>query len=442
MLRRRSRGATRLTLGGMTESTHLRLGLAQIDPTVGDLEGNVALISDSIGRAPRGRCTARAASRAVRVGIPTGGPPASPGLPRRRAARASTASRPDRRGSLRSSASPSGSRLGHRAGRLRSPIDPPPPRPTTRWRSCPAARSMGIYRKCHLPNYGVFDERRYFEPGTEPALIEVDGALIGLTVCEDIWVRASPRPRRRPPGRSWWSTPPPRPTTAGRGCRAESMVAERARVDGVAFALCNAVGGQDELVFDGGSVVVAPDGETLARAAQFEAELLLCDLPLPAPDRALARRRGTARPCRSCEARVRGPTEARLEPRLTDADRREEGEVYAALVSACATTSPRTASSTSSSASRAGSTPRSSPWSPPTPSAPTGSPWSSCPPPTPATRPNRTRGRSRRTSGIELIEISIAEAMQAYEAALARSFEGASPTSRRRTSRPGSGATW
>ena len=59
----------------------------------------------------------------------------------------------------------------------------------------------GIYRKVHLPNYGVFDESRYFRPGNEPAMIELGGALVGLTVCEDIWVRASPRATRRPPAR-------------------------------------------------------------------------------------------------------------------------------------------------------------------------------------------------------------------------------------------------
>ena len=106
------------------------------------------------------------------------------------------------------------------------------------------------------------------------------------------------------------------------------MVAERARSNGAAFALCNMVGGQDELVFDGGSVVIAPDGEVLARAAQFESELLLCDLI--APPRAQMARRG--RGVRTLAVLTSGADRSgRVEPRLAEPLPSEEAEVYSAL---------------------------------------------------------------------------------------------------------------
>ena len=121
-------------------------------------------------------------------------------------------------------------------------------------------------------------------------------------------------------------------------------MAERASANGAAFALCNMVGGQDELVFDGASVVVGPDGQTLARAAQFAPELLVCDLMLP-PDRStVPPLRGASRFSPSSLGRAAGgPRRAALADPLPD----EESEVYAALTRACATTSRRTASSTS-----------------------------------------------------------------------------------------------
>ena len=160
-------------------------------------------------------------------------------------------------------------------------IDPPPPPPTTRWPCWPEARSEGPTASASS-NYGVFDERRYFEPGTDAALIEVDGALVGLTVCEDIWHPGFPEDTEAAAGAHLVVNASASPYHRGKGAAREAMIAERARRTGAAFALCNTVGGQDELVFDGASVVIAPNGETVARAAQFEPELLVCDLMVPA----------------------------------------------------------------------------------------------------------------------------------------------------------------
>jgi NAD+ synthase (glutamine-hydrolysing) len=138
-----------------------------------------------------------------------------------------------------------------------------------------------VYRKILLPNYSVFDERRYFEPGDQPALVEVGGAWVGLTICEDIWYPGPPASVEALAGASLIVNPSASPYHRGKGAYRERMVQERARETNAAFAICNLVGGQDELVFDGHSVVVSASGETVARAPQFAEQLLVCDLELP-----------------------------------------------------------------------------------------------------------------------------------------------------------------
>src|SRR5262249_3821531 len=140
----------------------------------------------------------------------------------------------------------------------------------------------GTYAKILLPNYGVFDERRYFEPGGSPALIEVSGVPVGLTICEDIWFAGPPATAEALAGARLIVNSSASPYHRGKGTERErDVVAARALETETRVALCNAAGGQDELVFDGHSVVVDEHGETLARAAQFEEELLVCDLELP-----------------------------------------------------------------------------------------------------------------------------------------------------------------
>ena len=141
----------------------------------------------------------------------------------------------------------------------------------------------GVYRKVLLPNYGVFDERRYFEPGPSGDLIEVDGVRVGLTVCEDIWFPGPPTTTEADAGASLIVNASASPYFRGRGVQRENeVVSARARESSVAVALCNLVGGQDELVFDGHSIVVDAAGETVGRARQFASDLLVCDLDLPA----------------------------------------------------------------------------------------------------------------------------------------------------------------
>ena len=143
-------------------------------------------------------------------------------------------------------------------------------------------RVRGTYRKTYLPNYGVFDEQRYFQAGAAGAVIDIGADRVGLTVCEDMWEPGPPASEEVTAGATLLLNISASPYHAGKGAERERMFAQRAR-DGVAcVAFCALVGAQDELVFDGHSVVIDHRGTTLARAAQFREELLVCDVDLQA----------------------------------------------------------------------------------------------------------------------------------------------------------------
>jgi NAD+ synthase (glutamine-hydrolysing) len=131
-------------------------------------------------------------------------------------------------------------------------------------------RVAAIYRKVYLPNYSVFDEQRYFQTGDGGALIEINGTPIGLTVCEDIWEPGPPLTDEALAGAQVIVNISASPYHAGKGAEREAMLRQRARDSNVAVLFCNLVGGQDELVFDGHSVAIGVDGELIARAPQFE----------------------------------------------------------------------------------------------------------------------------------------------------------------------------
>ncbi|HEU4706723.1 MAG TPA: NAD+ synthase [Solirubrobacterales bacterium] len=142
---------------------------------------------------------------------------------------------------------------------------------------------QAVYRKSRLPNYAVFDEQRYFIPGTEPMTIAVGGETVGLTICEDVWFPGGPAQAEAESGARLIANPSGSPYHRGKGREREAMLCERSRAYGAHFAFCNLVGGQDELVFDGQSLITAPDGSVIARAAQFEEELLVCEVPAREP---------------------------------------------------------------------------------------------------------------------------------------------------------------
>ena len=135
-----------------------------------------------------------------------------------------------------------------------------------------------VFHKVFLPNYGVFDEKRYFEPGHRSPIIELHGVRIGLSVCEDCWFPSGPMAWEAHHGAELLININGSPYYYGKRAPREEMVQGRAVDYGAFVAWVNTVGGQDELVFDGNSVVFDPRGRVLAHAASFVEELLVCDL--------------------------------------------------------------------------------------------------------------------------------------------------------------------
>ncbi len=143
---------------------------------------------------------------------------------------------------------------------------------------CADGKVTAVYRKRRLPNYGVFDEERYFEPGGGPLLVDVVGETCAVTICEDIWVPELVA-EAAAAGATVVLNISASPFHAGKGSEREEMLRERAADNGVHLVYCNLVGGQDELVFDGRSVVIDPSGNVMARAAAFDRDLLITEVP-------------------------------------------------------------------------------------------------------------------------------------------------------------------
>ncbi len=268
----------------MAVRTGLRLALCQINPTVGDLAGNAKLIREGIGAA-RG-------AGAELVLFPelalTGYPPedlllrehflSDTGAQLEELAR-------EAEGIVAIVGFPERGRVGLPIN-VRGPA-PGSPRPVARVVYNAAAvladgAVRSVYRKVHLPNYGVFDEQRYFKPGEESgAVVDVGGVTVGVTVCEDLWVAGPPASAEAAAGAGLIVNISASPYHAGKGLERERLFGQRARETGAHVAFCAMVGGQDELVFDGHSFVLDPGGETIARGAQFEEDMLVCEIGLP-----------------------------------------------------------------------------------------------------------------------------------------------------------------
>lgn len=139
-----------------------------------------------------------------------------------------------------------------------------------------------VYRKMFLPNYGVFDEYRYFGSGTEPLNLRLDGAVIGVNICEDIWQPAGPTEAQALAGAQVVVNLSSSPYYAGKIHNRQRMVATRAADSVAIVCYCNLVGGQDELVFDGASLIFDQEGELVVRGKQFEEDLVVADLDLNA----------------------------------------------------------------------------------------------------------------------------------------------------------------
>ncbi|MFA9445817.1 NAD+ synthase [Egicoccus sp. AB-alg6-2] len=188
-------------------------------------------------------------------------------------------------------------------------------------------RVVATYDKFRLPNYGVFDEARYFTPRDEPLVVHVAGVPVGITVCEDLWVEPGPVGHAADHGAKLVVNLNASPYHRGKRAEREDWAARHVGRDGVWLAYVNVVGGQDDVVFDGDSFLMSPDGEVVARGAQFSPDLVVVDLPMQA-DADAAEPDGALRLAGHAADRPTLPPPATLE-RLDPV-----GEVWHALVTA------------------------------------------------------------------------------------------------------------
>ncbi len=241
----------------------MRLALAQVDPVVGDLDGNRDLILRSIGEARRAGADLVVLPELAVTGYPPEDLLLRPGFVR--AARESL------------------ERIAAETHDLVALVGVPlfDGDLHNACAICAGGEITGWARKWHLPNYGVFDEKRYFAPGDELALVDVAGTRVGITICEDMWVPGPPTTELASAGAELVVNLSASPFHVGRAQEREAIFSARARESGLRVAVCNTIGGQDELVFDGHSFVLETDGSVLARAPGFEESLLVVDLEHP-----------------------------------------------------------------------------------------------------------------------------------------------------------------
>ena len=258
----------------------LRVALAQVNPTVGDLDGNARIVLDWTRRA--------ADTGAHLVLFPemmlTGYPPEDLVL-RSSFVSASQTAVAD---VARTIANDGHGDIAVVVGYLDACADPVPRvgRPRGEPQNTAAFLYDGDvvarYAKHHLPNYGVFDEFRYFVPGDTLSIVRLHGVDVAMTICEDLWQEGGPIAVCREAGVGLVANINGSPYERNKDDVRSELTRRRSAEAGAVLAYVNMVGGQDELVFDGDSIVVAPDGAVLARAAQFTEELLVVDLDLPA----------------------------------------------------------------------------------------------------------------------------------------------------------------
>jgi NAD+ synthase (glutamine-hydrolysing) len=238
----------------------LRVALAQINPTVGDIDGNARKIAERIGEARE-----QGAALVVFPELALSGYPPEDLLLKTsfldRAAGALQELAAQTRGIVALVGFPERAEDVYNAAAVLAD-----------------GEVVAIYRKMYLPNYGVFDEQRYFQSGAEAGIFELNGIPIGVTVCEDIWEPGPPAMTEALAGAQVIVNLSASPYRIGYGHSRERMLVQRAVDNLAAVVFVNTVGGQDELVFDGHSVAVDQDGRILARCPQFEESLTLATI--------------------------------------------------------------------------------------------------------------------------------------------------------------------
>lgn len=258
----------------------LRLALAQVNPRVGDLAGNAELVVESCRAAADRGAHVVAMPEMVLTGYPTedlGFRASFIEASQRAVADLAQRLADDGLGDLVVIVG----HLDSAAGRIAERVGLPKNLPTNTASVITGGRIVSRYDKHHLPNYGVFDEFRHFVPGDECRIIQVGGIDIALAICEDIW-QHGPSAAARAVEAGLLLVLNGSPYEAAKDDTRLTLCRDRAAEAGCAVAYVNLCGGQDELVFEGDSMVVAADGTCVARARHFEPDLLIVDLDLPA----------------------------------------------------------------------------------------------------------------------------------------------------------------
>jgi NAD+ synthase (glutamine-hydrolysing) len=243
----------------------MRIALAQVNPTVGDLAGNARLVVQWIDRARRAGADLVAFPELVLTGYPPEDLVLKPSFVRDNMEQLEAVARAATDISVVVGFVDQDGDIFNAAAFLQD------------------GEIKAVFHKVFLPNYGVFDEKRYFEPGHRAPILELDGVRIGLSVCEDCWFPAGPMAWEAHHGAQLLININGSPYHYGKRAPREAMVGGRAVDYGAFVAWVNTVGGQDELVFDGNSVVFDPRGRLLAHAASFVEELLVCDIDVEQP---------------------------------------------------------------------------------------------------------------------------------------------------------------
>ena len=246
----------------------LRVALGQINPTVGDLEGNVRRILEAIDRARERGAELVALPELAITGYPPEDLLFKPAFIEANLRALDDVTRASRGLTVIVGFVDRADDIFNAAAVLHD-----------------GARA-GVYHKQYLPNYGVFDENRYFQSGREAPVFTRGDVTFAVNICEDIWYPTGPTTVQALAGAEVIVTINGSPYHNGKAGFRERMVATRAADDLVCLAFVNMVGGQDELVFDGASVIANERGETVARGRQFEEDLVIADLDLDAVFRA------------------------------------------------------------------------------------------------------------------------------------------------------------
>jgi NAD+ synthase (glutamine-hydrolysing) len=256
----------------------LRLALVQANPTVGDLAGNAEQARAAVGRAAAAGAQIVALPEMFITGYPIEDLALRPSF--QAASRATVEALAEQLVADGHGALPVVigylDRIDDAADRLGRPRGAP----VNSAAVLQHGRIVARYDKHHLPNYGVFDEFRYFVPGGQPCVLEIGGVDVALAICEDLWQEGGPVAQAR--GCGLLLVINGSPYERDKDDTRLDLCQRRARELGATLAYVNMTGGQDELVFDGDSLVVAADGSLLARAPAFRDDLVVIDLDLPA----------------------------------------------------------------------------------------------------------------------------------------------------------------